>query len=250
MLPGFFLLFLTTAPPPKVTAPPTGWRAPAEGGAGPCARPGVVAAAGPRPHSAQRQGSGAMSEPERLENHRIRNFKNKGRDVETMRKQRNEITIELRKNKRDEHLLKRRNVPQEEVLDDSDIDGDFRVQSITLSGIVQGASSDNPVVQLSAVQAARKLLSSDRNPPIDDLINSGILPILVQCLERDENPSLQFEAAWALTNIASGTSAQTQAVVKANAVPYFLRLLHSPHQNVCEQAVWALGNIIGKNLTS
>jgi len=29
------------------------------------------------------------------------------------------------------------------------------------------------------------------------------------------------------------------------AVPLFLRLLESPHQNVCEQAVWALGNIIG-----
>ncbi|KAG7267157.1 hypothetical protein CRUP_009412 [Coryphaenoides rupestris] len=77
-----------------------------------------------------------------------------------------------------------------------------------------------------------KLLSSDRNPPIDDLIKSGILPILVRCLERDDNPSLQFEAAWALTNIASGTSAQTQAVVKSNAVPLFMRLLRSPHQNV------------------
>ena len=32
----------------------------------------------------------------------------------------------------------------------------------------------------------RKLLSSDRNPPIDDLIKSGILPILVHCLERDD----------------------------------------------------------------
>ncbi|PIO32464.1 hypothetical protein AB205_0152400, partial [Aquarana catesbeiana] len=118
-------------------------------------------------------------------------------------------------------------------------------QNTSLEAIVQNASSDHQGIQLSAVQAARKLLSSDRNPPIDDLIKSGILPILVHCLERDDNPSLQFEAAWALTNIASGTSEQTQAVVQSHAVPLFLRLLHSPHQNVCEQAVWALGNIIG-----
>uniref|UniRef100_A0A3B3SSI6 Importin subunit alpha n=1 Tax=Paramormyrops kingsleyae TaxID=1676925 RepID=A0A3B3SSI6_9TELE len=182
-----------------------------------------------------------MAESAGLENHRIKSFKNKGRDVETMRRHRNEVTVELRKNKRDEHLLKKRNVPQEEGLEDSDVDADFKGVSLKSAN----ATSDNAVVQLSAVQAARKLLSSDRNPPIDDLIKSGILPILVKCLERDDNPSLQFEAAWALTNIASGTSAQTQAVVKSNAVPLFLRLLQSPHQNVCEQAVWALGNIIG-----
>jgi len=32
----------------------------------------------------------------------------------------------------------------------------------------------------------RKLLSSDRNPPIDDLIASGIMPILVHCLTCDD----------------------------------------------------------------
>uniref|UniRef100_A0A8C5ARU7 Importin subunit alpha n=1 Tax=Gadus morhua TaxID=8049 RepID=A0A8C5ARU7_GADMO len=145
-----------------------------------------------------------------------------------MRRQRTEVVVELRKNKRDEHLLKRRNVPHEDICEDSDADGDFR--------------SPRPPPPLCL---SRKLLSSDRNPPIDDLIKSGILPILVHCLDRDDNPSLQFEAAWALTNIASGTSEQTQAVVQSNAVPLFLRLLHSTHQNVCEQAVWALGNIIG-----
>ncbi|CAL1582012.1 unnamed protein product [Knipowitschia caucasica] len=188
-----------------------------------------------------------MAENNGLDNHRIKSFKNKGRDVETMRRHRNEVTVELRKIKRDEHLLKKRNVPAEESLEDSDADSDFKGlgQNLTLEAILQNAQSANPVIQLSAVQAARKLLSSDRNPPIDDLIKSGILPILVKCLEDDDNPSLQFEAAWALTNIASGTSSQTQDVVKANAVPPFLRLLHSPHQNVCEQAVWALGNIIG-----
>uniref|UniRef100_A0A673H1P9 Importin subunit alpha n=1 Tax=Sinocyclocheilus rhinocerous TaxID=307959 RepID=A0A673H1P9_9TELE len=186
-----------------------------------------------------------MTKNEKLDKQRLKNFKNKGRDLETMRRQRTEVVVELRKNKRDEHLLKRRNVPHEDVCDDSDADGDFRTQNTSLEAIVQNATSDNQGIQLSAVQAARKLLSSDRNPPIDDLIKSGILPILVHCLDRDDNPSLQFEAAWALTNIASGTSEQTQAVVQSNAVPLFLRLLHSPHQNVCEQAVWALGNIIG-----
>lgn len=79
-----------------------------------------------------------------------------------------------------------------------------------LESLVQQAASPDPTVQLAAVQSARKLLSSDRNPPIDALIQSGILPILVHCLQNAEHPSIQFEAAWALTNIASGTSAQVK----------------------------------------
>lgn len=52
----------------------------------------------------------------------------------------------------------------------------------SLNQIVAQAKSEDPDTQMAAVTQARKLLSSDRNPPIDDLIESGILPILVECL--------------------------------------------------------------------
>lgn len=161
-----------------------------------------------------------------------------------MRRRRNEVTVELRKNKREETLQKRRNVPMVDSTDEDDIEKTLSNTNLEQL-VLQASCTDNPTLQLNAVQSARKLLSSDRNPPIDALIQSGILPALVECLKQQENPSLQFEAAWALTNIASGTSAQTNKVVEAGAVPLFLLLLQSQHQNVCEQAVWALGNIIG-----
>ena len=87
--------------------------------------------------------------------------------------------------------------------------------------------ADVEKAQLDAVQAARKLLSSNRN-------------LLVACLGCHDNPSLKFEAAWALTNIASGTSAQTQAVVQvrhatkdpdtlSHISPFFHRIFVQSH---------------------
>ena len=175
-------------------------------------------------------------------------FKNQGRSEDDMRRRRNEVTVELRKSKREESLQKRRNVPED--LDLSG-EGDLGVRSssdiapTSLPDLVTKARSPNPEVRFEAIRHARRALSREKNPPIDEFIAHGILPILVECLKQTEDPKVQFEAAWALTNIASGTSQQTREVVNVGAVPVFIQLLSSPHENVCDQAVWALGNIIG-----
>lgn len=77
------------------------------------------------------------------------------------------------------------------------------------------------------------------------MIRSGCLPHLIRFLTVAENPKLQFEAAWAITNVASGESAHTQALVDNGAVVPLIALLGAPNWDIREQAVWALGNIAG-----
>lgn len=92
-----------------------------------------------------------------------------------------------------------------------------------------------------AVTQFRKLLSIERSPPIEEVIAAGVVPRFVQLLQCSENPALQFEAAWALTNIASGTSEHTREVISNGSVPIFVQLLLSNNDDVREQVRRAPG---------
>lgn len=181
---------------------------------------------------------------------RLTSFKNNGKGADEMRRRRQEVSVELRKARKDDQLLKRRNLDTE---DDSTLAQQEKSRSpasMTIAEIIEGMDSGDDRLQLVATQSARKTLSRERNPPIDAMIKAGIVPRCVEFLSRFDSPSLQFEASWALTNIASGTSEQTNTVVKHGAVPKLVQLLGSSYMHVAEQAVWALGNIAGDGSTT
>ncbi|XP_059648448.1 importin subunit alpha-1a-like [Cornus florida] len=169
-------------------------------------------------------------------------------DADEGRRRREDNMVEIRKNRREESLQKKR---REGLQANQQFPTSVQATSAVekklenLPAMVAGVWSDDGNLQLEATTQFRKLLSIERCPPIEEVIQSGVVPRFVEFLMREDFPQLQFEAAWALTNIASGTSENTKVVIDHGAVPIFVKLLGSPSDDVREQAVWALGNIAG-----
>lgn len=192
----------------------------------------------------------------------------KGIDKDEARRGREETTISLRKEKRNEQLQKKRfgqvgmeakpGVPVglADPLTTHSVGSQAWLESDPQK-LIEGVHGDDPNLQLAAVTQFRKLLSIERSPPIEEVIAAGVVPRFVQFLQvrsalslaiiREparqpaplpltipagggdrvyrphasqcgDNPMLQFESAWALTNIASGTSEHTRVVI-ANGAP-------------------------------
>ena len=118
---------------------------------------------------------------------RLASYKNTGKNTTEMRQRRHEVTVELRKNKKDDQLLKRRNIEVEEPGSPlQDANGQSPILNLSLDEIVRHIYSGVPKQEFNAVQSIRKMLSRERNPPIDTIIGLNLVPQLIKFLDNFE----------------------------------------------------------------
>jgi importin subunit alpha-6/7 len=124
-------------------------------------------------------------------------YKNRGQP-EDVRRRREEASVELRKSKKEESLAKRRNFNSVAASADSDEEIDtfskptsnvltlnsnyFKSLQEMLPAMVAGVFSDNVEEQLNATVKFRRLLSKEHNPPIAQVIETGVIPRFVEFL--------------------------------------------------------------------
>mmetsp|Transcript_36856 Transcript_36856/g.68525 ORF Transcript_36856/g.68525 Transcript_36856/m.68525 type:complete len:529 (+) Transcript_36856:37-1623(+) len=165
----------------------------------------------------------------------------KGVNTDDSRRRRGETTIQLRKQQKEEGLAKRRNIMINNFV--ADQSSTSEAPPSKFSDLMIKLNSNDLTAMLEGIRAFRKALSVESNPPVQECIDVGAVPIFVQFLQLEHNTDIQFEAAWALTNIAS--TERTQVVVDSGAITHLVKQLMSGDANVREQCAWCLGNVAG-----
>jgi len=97
------------------------------------------------------------------------------------------------------------------------------------------------------IVSVREKLSTGGSIPIDQVVNSGVLPYLIQL---GKGTKINYEVAWILINIASGKETHCIYLIEIGAVEYLESLFSYKNNELRLQVMWAYGNLLSeKNLS-
>lgn len=120
------------------------------------------------------------------------------------------------------------------------------IESEVLRDSINKVCSGNQNEEQIGLIAIRKFLSVDVRPPIQDVINTRIVPVLIR-MSYDRPYEFAFEVCWILCNIGSGTTQHTKYLIDIGALDFFNDVFeyNTNSYKIKEQIVWAVGNIAG-----
>lgn len=94
-----------------------------------------------------------------------------------------------------------------------------------------------------SLKQLRQILTTNENPPYDEIVSSGIISKLISYLSDTSESELRVDSLLCLVNISSGSHEQTNSVLPASS--YFIAYLLSDSIEIRHYSTWAIGNLAG-----
>jgi hypothetical protein len=113
---------------------------------------------------------------------------------------------------------------------------------------VSKLSSEQANEQYLGLVSIRKLLSLSTSSPVQEIIDRGVVFVLVNFLNH-QLPEFVYEATTCLTSICSGTHDQSNTVVMKGGAKRFIQLCDAEFFEIQEQAILGIGNLAAEGTT-
>jgi len=188
-------------------------------------------------------------------------------DPELIRKKNESYAVELRRQKRMQHISKRRNLVLDqpfqtdplapelmnvirfpfEILEYCPYLNNSALSDIEKLQYVREILESNPPfeVLVKTLELVRYILSQDKNSPIGTFVGLGYIETLLKFLCKDYPPNVVSETAWAVCNIASGPHEYANMLVQKGVMQALFSIVHPQSHRITEHAIWALANLAG-----
>ena len=139
---------------------------------------------------------------------RIKTFINE-EDQEDIKRKRDQNQDKLRKGQREKYIQSKRDYERIDTgTSEQNMSNKFSEITFTMNHLPELArciaSNDEEKIYFGTY-GIRKILAIEGASPIQEVIDANIVPRLLELVTCNK-PHIQFEAAWCLTNIATGTT--------------------------------------------